>query len=117
MDLLKKQQIFTQDVAKLLKFAEESGFFITFGEAQRPIEMQELYFKEGRTRTMKSKHIERLAIDLFVFRRDENTGAMKWLQSREDVKQLGEFWESIRPENNWGGFWNFIDIFHFERGD
>lgn len=116
MSLVAKQFVFVQNIVKLLQFAIDSGYVITFGEAHRPLEMQQLYVKQGRSKTLRSKHMERLALDLNVFKDGK-------LQGREGIKPLGDYWESLHELNRWGGNWRglvdagkskFIDAPHFE---
>ena len=117
MGLRQEQMAFVSDVVKLLIFAESKGYEITFGEVQRPIEMQQLYVKTGRSKTMDSQHLKRLAIDLNVFIAGKLCG-------REEIKPLGVYWESLSERNRWGGSWrglvearksSFVDSPHFER--
>ena len=117
MGLRQEQTAFAWDVIKLLQFCKENGFEVTFGEVQRPIQMQEIYFKTGRSKTMKSKHLERLAIDLNIFKNGK-------LCTTEEIRPIGTYWESLGTYNRWGGYWrglveagksNFIDAPHFER--
>ena len=76
--------------------------------------------KTGKSKTMNSYHLKRLAIDLNFFKPvyDED-GKLKgytltWRY--EDIKPFGEYWESLNPKNKWGGnFKTFKDTPHFER--
>ena len=117
MTLFAEQDKFTHDVAKLLAQAWELGFTVTFGEVQRPIEMQKLYVQSGRSKTMDSQHIKRLAIDLNLFKENR-------VCTRADILPLGLWWEQLDPVNRWGGSWrglvdtgksSFVDAPHFER--
>lgn len=123
MGLVSKQWEFLKDVAKLIVKAEELGFIVSAGEMYRPIEMQRLYIKTGRSRTMNSKHLSRLAVDFNFFIRNSK-GRLKLIWDREKIKPLGDFWESLNPKNVWGGSWRglidkgkstFVDVPHFER--
>jgi hypothetical protein len=76
------------------------------GEVQRPIEMQQLYVKLGRSKTMNSNHIRKCAADLFFMK----NGQLVY------PKELGDYWESLHPKNSWGGNWrSFKDGPHYER--
>ena len=66
MTLGEHQERFSRHVIKLMSRAIELGYEIRMGEAQRPIEMQQLYFKTGRSKTMNSMHIQKCAIDAKV---------------------------------------------------
>jgi hypothetical protein len=116
MSLIPEQWKFLLHIAKLINKAEELGFVLTEGEGWRPAEMQEIYVKTGRSKTMNSKHLNRLAHDFNVFK----NGVL--LNSFQDIKPLGDYWESLDTLNTWGGDWNhneiadgFLDCPHFER--
>ena len=118
MNLVLQQSIFLRDVVALLEYANAEGWLVTGGELWRPLEMQKLYFDQGKSKTMKSQHLDRLAIDLNFFR------GFTLVTEREKLKPLGQFWEGLSLENRWGGSWRgmveagtskFIDVPHFER--
>lgn len=115
MSLSSKQRIFTENIGKLIEWAYENNYALTFGHAWRSPEEQRRLVNEGKSQTMKSKHLDRLAVDFNVFLCGELT--WKW----EDIKPLGDYWESLDNRNRWGGDWNkndkkdgFIDSPHFE---
>lgn len=112
MSLRQEQSLFATDIVKLLTWAMNKGYQVTFGEAQRTPEQQAIYMKTGRTKTLNSYHIKKLAFDLFFF---SSTG--KYLASKEEMQEIGDYWESLTAgKNSWGGNWNsFKDIPHFER--
>ncbi len=110
MSLIYEQHAFLQDVARLVIFADQAGFIVTGGELWRTPEQQSIYVKTGRSKTMASNHLRRLAIDL-NFLKD---GKLVWDVSA--IKPVGDYWESLHPKNRWGGNWkNFKDVPHFER--
>lgn len=110
-----KQWLFLKDVAKLIIKAEQLGYKVTGGELYRTPEQQQIYVKSGRSKTMKSKHLSRLAIDLNFFIKDEN-GRWKLTWSVDKIKPIGNYWESLNNNNVWGGNWSkFKDVPHFER--
>lgn len=117
MTLSDKQKIFTFNIHKLIEFAFKNGFELTFGEVYRTIEQQTIYFNTGRSKTMKSRHIERLAVDFNIFK-DKIL-----LNDALKIQPLGEYWMSLNTENVWGGDWDrdhntldetFKDPYHFE---
>lgn len=117
MTLRQEQMMFTKDVVLLLQKAIELDYEVTLGEVERPQEMQEIYFKTGRSKTRDSQHSKRLAIDLNLFKNGR-------LCSAEEIKPLGKWWESLSEKNRWGGSWRglveagkskFVDGPHFER--
>jgi peptidoglycan L-alanyl-D-glutamate endopeptidase CwlK len=110
VSLVNEQFEFVKDVIKLLEKAIEMDLVVTLGEAHRPIEMQELYIKTGRSKTMNSMHLKRCAIDLNFFKDGKLTYDITLL------KPLGDYWESLNTSNQWGGNWKkFKDVPHFER--
>lgn len=121
MRLSQKQQIFTLNVAKLISKAEELGIGLTFGDAFRHKDLQYLYYHgltfendelvktRRKTRTMNSMHLKRLAVDFNFFINGKLT------YKKQDLQDLGDFWESLNKCNRWGGnFKSFLDTPHFE---
>lgn len=113
--LSESQRIFTVNIARLIMFAYENDIQLTFGEAYRTREQQLLYLQTGKSKTMNSNHLKRLAVDFNFFINGNLT--YDW----NVVKTLGDFWETLHPLNRWGGDWNkndkkdgFIDAPHFE---
>lgn len=117
MSLRTEQELFLLDFIQLIQYAYSIGFTVTSGELLRPVEMQEIYVKTGRSKTMNSQHLKKLAGDLNFFK----DGA--YICSVEGLKELGKYWESLSPKNRWGGNFdkdwdkedNFKDAPHFER--
>jgi D-alanyl-D-alanine carboxypeptidase len=117
MSLGQEQEAFVTDVLALIVEARKLGFGVRFGEVYRTAEQQAIYVKTGRSKTMNSMHLQRLAIDLVLVR----DGV---IATHEQIKPLGEFWQGLHPKNRWGGSWRglvesgksrFIDAPHFER--
>lgn len=114
MSMVNEQAAFLLDVLKLIDFATGEGFVVTGGELFRPSEMQEIYVRTGRSKTMNSRHLKRCAIDLNFF--TESGGKLQLTYDSQILRKVGEFWESLNPLNSWGGNWNsFKDVPHFER--
>lgn len=111
MGINKDQQIFARDIAYLILRAQELGIDLTFGEAWRSEYQQKEYVRLGRSWTMNSKHRDRLAVDFNFF-----IGG-KLTYNYDDILPLGEYWESLSPKNEWGGFWleDKQDTPHFQR--
>lgn len=128
MKLSEKQQIFTKNVASLIAYADMIGIGLTFGDAYRSKSQMILnYFgyklevdksnvfgfkivkHKKLSNTLNSLHGKRLAVDFNFFINGELT------YKKEDVKELGEFWETLHPDNKWGGnFKSFLDTPHFQ---
>lgn len=126
LTLVQHQQIFSQNVAMLILKANSLGINLTFGEAYRTQDQQELYFYgksvrpedyrlelisvNKRSNTMFSNHLKRLAIDFNFF----ISGVYTFTDPL--ISELGNYWESLDPLNRWGGnFKDFYDVPHFER--
>ncbi len=110
MSLREEQAKFSRDLAIFILWLYEMGYEVSIGEVQRPAEMQKIYVETGRSMTMNSKHLKKLAADLFVFKNG------KLLATKEEMQFAGNHWETMSAVNSWGGNWNkFKDVPHFER--
>lgn len=123
MTLREKQSVFISNVAKLITWAFENGYQLTIGEGLRTEEQQLLYFEgytikklgsslhfvksSRKTKTLKSKHLEKLAIDLNLFIDGE------YQTDAKSYKELAEYWKSLDDRNDCGYFWGW-DGNHFE---
>ncbi|NBW14666.1 MAG: M15 family peptidase [Caulobacteraceae bacterium] len=106
-----EQNEFLRDVCQLITKAQDMGFQVSGGELFRTAEQQDIYFKTGKSKTMNSLHLNRLAIDLNFFKDG------KQVTDKESLCQVGNFWESLDPKNSWGGNGKtFVDTPHFSRG-
>lgn len=97
MTLSEKQALFTVMIAKLIFFADEHGYRLTFGEAYRTPEQAAANAKSGKG-IKNSLHTQRLAVDFNLFKNGV------WLTKSTDHQSLGEYWESIG--GTWGGRFN-----------
>ena len=110
MSLSSEQAAFLLDACKLIQHATELGWTVTGGELYRTQEQQKIYFDTGKSKTMNSNHLRRLAIDL-NFLKD---GQPVW--DKAQLQPIGAYWESLNPSNRWGGnFASLPDVPHFER--
>ena len=110
MTLRQHQSEFIQDVAKLIDFAFKNGFELTAGELFRSPEQQAIYVKTGRSKTLNSLHLSRLAVDFNIFKNGK-------LATKKDAEPLGAYWESLDILNSWGGNGKkILDVPHFSRG-
>ena len=110
MSLFNEQAAFLLDTCRLVVKATALGFTVAGRELGRTAEQQKIYVQTGRSTTMNSNHLRNCAIDLY-FMRD---GALVY--DVEALRPLGEYWKSMNPKNDWGGFWkSFKDCPHFER--
>lgn len=125
MTLSEKQKIFTLNIARLIEFAVDKGYELTFGEVYRTPEQQKIYFDTGRSKTMNSRHLQRLAVDFNIFKNGNYLFQNTATKSTEiqDCLILGQYWTSLNADNVWGGDWDrdnntldetFKDPYHFE---
>ena len=117
MTMQKQQALFTFNIHLLIEYAFKQGFELTFGEVFRTVEQQKIYFDSGRSKTMDSRHMHRLAVDFNIFKNGE------LINDAQIILVLGEFWIALNTNNVWGGDWNrnhsvldetFKDPYHFE---
>lgn len=90
-------------VAKLITFAYEQGYELSFGDAYRDPRLHGVLGEKKGYGEANSCHKIRLAIDLNLFKRGQ------YLPKTEDHKFLGEYWESLG--GTWGG--RFQDGNHY----
>lgn len=110
MILFAEQAAFLLDVCKLVKLATELDFLVSARELGRTPEQQQIYVRTGRSKTLASNHLRNCAVDLYFMK------SGKLVLNKSDLQPLGDFWESLHPNNRWGGNWrSFKDLPHFER--
>jgi len=105
--LREKQSRFVLEVSKLIAWAYDNGYELTFGECYRTLEQAALNAKNG-IGIANSLHTQRLAIDLNLFKR----GILQ--SSSLAFKPLGDYWKSLGEDHCWGGdFKGMKDGGHF----
>ena len=110
MKLSEHQAAFLLDACKLITYATQQGWTVTGGELYRTLDQQKIYFDAGKSKTMQSNHLRRLAIDL-NFLKDGQL-----VLDKPKLQAVGDYWESLNNLNGWGGNWrSFLDVPHFER--
>ena len=98
-----KQRRFTRMIARLIEYAYDSGYELTFGDAYRDPRLHgESGVKLGYGHP-RSCHKIRLAVDFNLFKNGI------FLSNTADHKFLGVFWENIG--GSWGG--RFKDGNHY----
>ncbi len=109
MSLNEDQFKFMKDVGILIGWVNNHpGWTLTGGDLLRSHIMADIYAKQGLG-IKNSLHIKRLAIDLNFFIKGV------YMTKVEDYRPLGEYWESLSEQNEWGGTWSNGDADHFER--
>lgn len=80
-------------------------------DGKRSIEKQKFLLRTGKTRTLKSKHLDGLAVDAVPYPVDwKDTKRFK--QLAEHIKDCAE---KLSIPIKWGGDWkNFVDMPHYE---
>ena len=100
MSLNEKQFKFTFYTSRLIKYAYDMGYTLSYGES---------YDDDGVGHIKGSYHYIRLAVDFNLFK----DGV--FLTDTEDHRFLGEFWEYLDPMCTWGGRWS--DGNHYSYGE
>ena len=106
MTLGAKQRRFTECIGKLISWAYENGFELTFGDAYRSPEQAAANAKAG-TGISASVHTVRLAVDFNLF----VDGVFQ--TSTDAHKPLGDYWRSLDPDARWGGDFTKPDGNHY----
>ena len=125
MGMSDRQWEFVRDISKLIVWADENGYKMTFGEGYRTQDQQNLYYyglktmvnngdvflveDKTRSKVPVSRHQDRMAHDFNIFVDGELT------YDPDRIRPLGEYWKSLHPKNVRGGDWGW-DAGHFERG-
>jgi len=102
----KLQEEFAQSAAKLILKAAELGYDVTLGEAWRTPE-QAQWNADHHIGVAHSLHMERLAIDLNLFK----DGV--YITAPEAYLQLGDWWKSLGTEYRYGGDFKIRDYDHY----
>jgi len=110
MRLRERQSIFARNVARLIEWCFRSGYDVTLGEAWRPQFAADEYAKQGQG-SKKSLHIDRLAIDLNLFKEGQ------FLTKNEDYSRAGDAWKALHEMNRWGGAFGDGNHFSMSVGD
>jgi hypothetical protein len=93
-------------VARLIQEADSRGYAVTFGEAWRTPEQAKWNAANG-IGTVTSLHIERLAIDLNLFKDG------RFITGGEGHMELGKWWKSLGPDYRHGGDFTKKDWNHY----
>ena len=99
MTLRRRQARFSAMLGFLLVKAASLKTPVCILELYRSIETQRAYVSRGASKTMKSKHLEGLAVDLAFLDDIEDDGKINYTPDK--YKALGEYWESLG--GRWGG--------------
>lgn len=96
VDLNQRQVDFTLALAQLILHAHDYlGLPVRFAEVTRTVEQQRANVEAGLSKTMNSRHLDKLAADLVIYK----DGVAH--TEGEVFRPLGVFWESLG--GRWGG--------------
>lgn len=105
--LSEKQQVFAVNLALLILFARQIGLSVTLGEVLRTDYQQKEYLRLGLSKTENSRHLIKMAADVYFFKNGVLT------EEPKDWAPVGAFWNSLNPKNVCGHNWGW-DYNHFE---
>ena len=106
MRLGAKQEVFAENMAKLILWAFCQGYKIRVGEVWRSNAAAAAYAASGQG-ISKSLHRLKLAADLNLFKNG------KFLTKSSDHKPLGDYWKTLHEDNRWGGDFKKRDGNHY----
>ena len=109
MSLSAQQAAFSAMFAHLVLYAGQLGYQAVIAEVARTTEQQTLYVQQGKSSTLRSQHLKRLAGDLLLLKDG------MYQKESTAYAALGAYWEGLDRHNVWGGRWaRFPDGNHFE---
>lgn len=108
MSLRKKQSEFARLAGQLILKAYDLGYEVTLGDAYRDPRVHGAMGVRKSYSHPKSAHKIRLAIDLNLFKNGE------FLETSDDHRPLGEWWERQHPLARWGGRFDDGNHYSFE---
>lgn len=99
--------------AVVMECAARCRFPFNVSEGLRSETKQREYVKQGKSRTMKSKHLVGKAVDLYPL--TMNRKEVDWSRFEDLADVMFEVAKEMEVEIIWGGHWKtFIDKPHFE---
>ena len=126
MKLSERQIYFRNMFSVFLVWAISQDYDFSIGEVFRPgklkyrcpccrkdfeFSLQDVYIYMKRSKARHSKHQDKLAFDIFLYKNGE------FLAAKGAYHPLSEFWKKLDRRNRWGGdFEGLNDPFHFEFG-
>ncbi|MDO5316059.1 MAG: M15 family metallopeptidase [bacterium] len=99
--------------AVVIECAARCPFPFNVSEGLRTEEQQREYVKQGKSRTMKSKHLTGKAVDLYPLSMDRKV--IDWSRFDELAELMQQVASDQGTEIVWGGNWKtIVDKCHFE---
>ena len=99
--------------AIVIECAARCLFPFNVSEGLRSVEQQREYVRQGKSRTMNSKHLTGKAVDLYPL--TMNRKQVDWSRFEELADLMFQVASDQGTEIVWGGHWKtFVDKCHFE---
>ena len=99
--------------AIVIECAARCSYPFNVSEGLRTVEKQREYVQQGKSRTMKSKHLIGKAVDLYPL--TMNRKEVDWSRFEELADLMFQVAKEQGTEIVWGGNWKtFVDKCHFE---
>ena len=99
--------------AIVIECAVRCSYPFNVSEGLRTEEQQREYVRQGKSRTMKSKHLTGKAVDLYPLSMDRKV--VDWSRFEELADLMFQVASDQGVEIVWGGHWKtFVDKCHFE---
>ena len=99
--------------AIVLECAKRCPFPFNVSEGLRTVEKQREYVRQGKSRTMNSKHLTGKAVDLYPLSMDRKQ--VDWSRFEELADLMFQVARDQDTEIVWGGHWKtLVDKCHFE---
>ncbi len=99
--------------AIVIECAARCSFPFNVSEGLRTEEQQREYVRQGKSRTMKSKHLTGKAVDLYPLSMDRKV--VDWSRFEELADLMFQVASDQDTEIVWGGHWKtLVDKCHFE---
>ena len=99
--------------AIVIECAARCAFPFNVSEGVRSVEQQREYVRQGKSRTMNSKHLTGRAVDLYPL--TMNRKQVDWSRFEELADLMFQVASDQGTEIVWGGHWKtFVDKCHFE---
>lgn len=102
MTLTERQAVHTLRVGKFIVSAAEEGLSLKVVEWNRLLSTQRDYVARGVSKTLNSKHLDNLAVDIYIV---SNGKTVMPVEDESGYRRLGILWESLG--GRWGG--RFVD--------
>ena len=99
--------------AVVMEAAERCGFPFNVSEGLRSVAKQREYVRQGKSKTMNSKHLTGKAVDLYPLSMDRKV--VDWSRFEDLAELMLQVADEMGIRLVWGGNWKtFVDKPHFE---